>query len=107
NGSQFPGGAGRTRGDHLGCNLDVNDPWEPLRPTGAGDDAQLHFWQANFAAAGGDAVMHSQGNFQPTAETSPSDRCADRGGGWVECVYDVEEAPRGRRRSGVSWRDVS
>ena len=65
----------------------ADEPRQPLRALGAGDDAERHFGQADLRAGDGHAVVAGHGQLQAAAERGAVDRHDDRLG----AVFDARE----------------
>ena len=75
---RLPGGERRPRQDHLGRRLGPDQPRQPLRAAGAGDQAELDLRQAELRRRHGDAVMADQRDLEAAAERRAVDGGDDR-----------------------------
>ncbi len=77
--------------------LDADEPRQPLRAAGAGNEAELDFGQAAFRRRGGDAIMRGQRHLEPAAERRPVQRRHDRLRGVLDRIEHIRQIGRGGR----------
>ena len=78
-GAQRVGGLDRLAGHaHLDRLLETDEPRQPLRAFGAGDDAEVHLGLSHLRVRHGDAVVPGHRHFEPAAERGAVHRHDDR-----------------------------
>ena len=91
------GGDGRAGHDHRQRFGDADDARQTLRAARPGEQAKLHFGQAQLGRSRGDAVMAAKRDLQPTAERGAMDRGDHRLAALFDGVDDGGEAGFHRR----------
>ena len=66
--------------------LDADQPRQPLRAFGAGDDAEVHFGLAQLRVGDGHAVVAGHGHLEAAAERRAVDRHHDRLGAVLDAL---------------------
>ena len=95
-------------GAHLDGSGDPREPRQPLRPSRAGNDPQLHFRLSDQRSGNGHAIMAGHGGFQAAPERRAVDRGDDGLGRFLNAVQDgVEARPAPALAAGSHFPELS